>query len=412
MSETLPSTITLNVGGQLFTTSRFTLSQQVGKNELEHVLASIVNGKHAIEKDRDGNIFIDRDGTYFHYILNYLRNGGNLSQTILPSVRYQPLIARSLQLEAGYYGLTELVDYFTVQRWLLKRRFQLANCHPNVVVLDGGKTLICKESSGKNWYSVSSKYPIINMDYSTHVSSHETGLDTYDEEAKEFDGDEGFADVEEVNGFPSSNNYYLNMAGVTSVDGNVTDVSNYQNHASSQSRQNPQVDEIQITASKLSIYFGNMKLLKFHVKNYYEIVIENTKNFNIVLGISKQKTSYFHDSWTVGFIANSYGFNVWSMKKYTKKTQIEYGERCERGDRVGMYVNTALGYIEYFRNGRSMGIAFDGLTKELSEGNWYVVVSLYNQGDCVTLNTNAVAPLSVREEEYLNSNNNKMEELK
>lgn len=79
-----------------------------------------------------------------------------------------------------------------------------------------------------------------------------------------------------------------------------------------------------------------------------------------------------------------------------------------------MYVNTALGYIEYFRNGRSMGIAFDGLTKELSEGNWYVVVSLYNQGDCVTLNTNAVAPPSLREEEYLHSSNDnsKMEELK
>jgi len=90
------------------------------------------------------------------------------------------------------------------------------------------------------------------------------------------------------------------------------------------------------------------------------------------------------------------------MKKYTKKTQIEYGERCERGDRVGLYVNTALGYLEYFRNGRSLGIAFEGLQKELSEGRWYAVVSLYNQGDCVTLNSVAHSPVSEREEEYLN----------
>ena len=98
------------------------------------------------------------------------------------------------------------------------------------------------------------------------------------------------------------------------------------------------------------------------------------------------------------------GIDVWSMKKYTKKTQLEYGERCERGDRVGMYVNTALGYLEFFRNGRSMGVAFEGLTKELSEGNWYVVVSLYNQGDCVTLNTNSIAPMSNKEEEFLANN--------
>ena len=100
-----------------------------------------------------------------------------------------------------------------------------------------------------------------------------------------------YSDIEEVNGFPSSNHYFLNSTGITSVDGNVTDLPNYQ-HSTSQPRQSQQLDDIQITASKLSIYFGNMKLLKYHVKNYYEIVIENTKNFNIVLGIAKQKTSY------------------------------------------------------------------------------------------------------------------------
>jgi len=295
MTSEQPSIVTLNVGGTHFTTSRYTLSQQVGKNNLEHVLASMVNGRHGVEKDKDGNIFIDRDGTFFHYILNYLRNGGNLSQTLLPSIRYQPLIARNVQLEASYFGLTELVDFFTVQKWLLKRRFQMVNCHPNVVVLDGGKTLICKESSGKNWYSVSSKYPIIPMDYSTGggIESDNGSLIPYKEETN--DGADESSDVEEINGFPSSNNYYLNLAGGNSLDGNVpTEFVGY-NQTAQQSRQNnPQVDEIQVTASNLSIYFGDMKLLKYHIKNYYEITIENTKNFNIVLGIAKQKTSYLY----------------------------------------------------------------------------------------------------------------------
>ena len=286
-----PSVITLNVGGKLFTTSRFTLTQQVGKNDLEHVLASMTNGRHPVDRDRDGNIFIDRDGTYFHFLLNYLRNGGNLSLTMLPSVKYQPVTAKAVQLEASYYGLTELVDYFTVQKWLLKKRFQMANCHPNVVVVDGGKTLICKESTGKNWYSVSARYPIIAMDYS---SSQPSEMDdwSYLDEKPEIE-EECFADSEEVNGFPSSNNYILKVAG---ADGNnylgpeITSPS----VGSYKPFENERIDELQITASKLSTYYGNMKLLKYHIKNYYEVTIESTKNFNIVIGISKQKTSYLY----------------------------------------------------------------------------------------------------------------------
>ena len=33
------------------------------------------SGRHALEPQEDGSFFIDRDGTHFRHILNYLRTG-------------------------------------------------------------------------------------------------------------------------------------------------------------------------------------------------------------------------------------------------------------------------------------------------------------------------------------------------
>ena len=68
----IPSIVKLNVGGQYFTTSR-----QTDPNSM---LAAMFSGRHRIETTGDGTFFIDRDGTYFRFILNYLRNG----ELILP----------------------------------------------------------------------------------------------------------------------------------------------------------------------------------------------------------------------------------------------------------------------------------------------------------------------------------------
>ena len=61
-------TIKLNVGGQYFTTSLETLTKDPGS-----MLHAMFSGRFDTKPAEDGSYFIDRDGTHFRYILNYLR---------------------------------------------------------------------------------------------------------------------------------------------------------------------------------------------------------------------------------------------------------------------------------------------------------------------------------------------------
>eukprot|EP01083_Nonionella_stella_P229331 811822_1 len=67
--------ITLNVGGTKYQTSLHTLIKYG-----DTVLAKMFEGKFSLNPSKDGSYFIDRDGTYFALILNYLRTG----QIIIP----------------------------------------------------------------------------------------------------------------------------------------------------------------------------------------------------------------------------------------------------------------------------------------------------------------------------------------
>ena len=92
------SCIKLNIGGHLYTTSILTLAKGP-----QSMLAAMFSGRHSVKKEEDGSYFIDRDGTHFRYILNYLRDGGFKDGT-LPSD-----ILTELQTEAEYYQLSGLV---------------------------------------------------------------------------------------------------------------------------------------------------------------------------------------------------------------------------------------------------------------------------------------------------------------
>lgn len=52
----IESVVTLNVGGQLYTTSLQTLVKE------ESMLAAMFSGRYKLTPDKDGNYFIDRDG--------------------------------------------------------------------------------------------------------------------------------------------------------------------------------------------------------------------------------------------------------------------------------------------------------------------------------------------------------------
>ena len=93
-----PSIVKLNVGGQHFTTSLQTLTRDPNS-----MLAAMFSGRHKLETTEDGSFFIDRDGTYFRFILNYLRNG----ELILPD---GATFLKELEAEAKFYQLQGILD--------------------------------------------------------------------------------------------------------------------------------------------------------------------------------------------------------------------------------------------------------------------------------------------------------------
>ena len=90
--------VKIDVGGKIFKTSLKTL-----RKEPESVLASMFSEKFDLKKEDDGSFFIDRDGTFFHHILDYLRDG-KVSEDILEAH------ASQMEKEAEFYGLLSLKE--------------------------------------------------------------------------------------------------------------------------------------------------------------------------------------------------------------------------------------------------------------------------------------------------------------
>ena len=92
------STIQLNVGGHRFTTSLQTLTKDPNS-----MLAAMFSGKFEMKPADDGAFFIDRDGTHFRFILNYLRSG----ELILPE---GATFLKELKAEAKFYQIQGILD--------------------------------------------------------------------------------------------------------------------------------------------------------------------------------------------------------------------------------------------------------------------------------------------------------------
>lgn len=94
--------IKLDIGGQQFSTSLTTLTR-----DSSSMLAAMFSGRHQLKTEADGSHFIDRDGTHFRYILNFLRDGCIKEGTLPPS----EFILRELLAEAEFYQISGLVEY-------------------------------------------------------------------------------------------------------------------------------------------------------------------------------------------------------------------------------------------------------------------------------------------------------------
>ncbi len=101
VNKVTDSIIKLNVGGHVFVTSSVTLTR-----EPDSMLAAMFSGRHQLRTTPDGAVFIDRDGTHFRHILNYLRDA-DLRQPVLPE---DPQVVQELIVEADYFQLQGLLD--------------------------------------------------------------------------------------------------------------------------------------------------------------------------------------------------------------------------------------------------------------------------------------------------------------
>ena len=96
-------TVNLNVGGHCFKTSVQTLTKDPNT-----MLAAMFSGKFEMKPCEDGTFFIDRDGTHFRFILNYLRTG----KLTLPE---GATFLKELLEEAEFYQIQGIIDELTVQ---------------------------------------------------------------------------------------------------------------------------------------------------------------------------------------------------------------------------------------------------------------------------------------------------------
>ncbi|KAF8361509.1 hypothetical protein PRIPAC_88432 [Pristionchus pacificus] len=96
------SIISLNVGGHLFSTTPSTLSSR-SPSLLSSYIQGDTNVSSSIHTLPDGTIFIDRDGSLFSIILNFLRNG-----RLCVSESFGDL--SRLREEALFYQLPSLVN--------------------------------------------------------------------------------------------------------------------------------------------------------------------------------------------------------------------------------------------------------------------------------------------------------------
>ena len=92
------SHVKLDVGGHVYSTSLSTLTR-----DKSSMLAVMFSGRHKLALSKENTYFIDRDGTHFRYILNYLR--GDLHVDTFPD---DVTVLKEIQREADYFQLSGL----------------------------------------------------------------------------------------------------------------------------------------------------------------------------------------------------------------------------------------------------------------------------------------------------------------
>lgn len=134
--------VRVNVGGHFYDTSLATLTK-----DAHSMLSAMFSGRYGLIQDADGSYFIDRDGTHFRYILNFLRDN-----TVIVPPNY--LLHMELLKEADFYqldGLAEIIkqnlkrldpDTDKDARWMDKRqqKYYYSSQRPSVMLPSGNSS--------------------------------------------------------------------------------------------------------------------------------------------------------------------------------------------------------------------------------------------------------------------------------
>ena len=89
------------------------------------MLHAMFSGRFDTKPSEDGSYFIDRDGTHFRYILNYLRTG----QLIMPQDR---TVCREILAEAEFYQVEGII--YDLRVGSLQDSFILSPDHCNTLI--------------------------------------------------------------------------------------------------------------------------------------------------------------------------------------------------------------------------------------------------------------------------------------
>ena len=99
-----PSILNLNVGGIVYTTTLKTITR-----DPKSLLGRMFSGTHEVACDSKGNYFVDRDGSLFRHVLNFLRTW----ELCLP----QPFDEfEQLSAEADFYQVGDLIKALKTRR--------------------------------------------------------------------------------------------------------------------------------------------------------------------------------------------------------------------------------------------------------------------------------------------------------
>jgi hypothetical protein len=131
-TRTFDQTIKLDVGGHPFTTTLATLTRFP-----DTMLGAMFSGRHALVPDEGGAYYIDRDGTHFREILNFLRAPGVHTQGVLLTGA-----TAEVEVEADFYGLKGLM--FPPPPFV-------PAAHVDVIAHGGDKATVIQNKAGL-WY--------------------------------------------------------------------------------------------------------------------------------------------------------------------------------------------------------------------------------------------------------------------